>query len=123
MPLLSRVALPEKFQMGIFSFFTGNKKNKQIADFLERGCIIADVRTPQEFAQGHIQGAKNFPLQQLGSQVNKIKSTGKPVITCCRSGMRSASAASLLSSVGVETINGGAWNSLNQTIKKKKQTI
>ena len=73
---------------------------------------IVDVRTPQEFNSGHIKGSINIPVQSLSSQLKKIKKD-KPVITCCASGMRSATAASVLKSAGfTEVYNGGGWNSL-----------
>ena len=55
----------------------------------------------------------NITLNDLSSSVNKIKKN-VPIITCCASGMRSASAKSTLSSLGFkEVYNGGGWMSLN----------
>jgi phage shock protein E len=77
-----------------------------------RGAQIIDVRTPGEFKSGHIRGAVNIPLQTIASQMGRIKKD-KPVITCCASGMRSASAKSILRSNGFEEVhNGGGWMSL-----------
>jgi phage shock protein E len=85
---------------------------KMVAD----GAVILDVRTPQEFNSGHIKGAMNIPVQDLGSQLKRIKKD-KPVITCCASGMRSATAASVLKSAGfTEVYNGGGWNSLENKL-------
>lgn len=106
--------------MGLLSFLFGNNKSKQIRTFLARNAVIIDVRTPEEFKQGHIHGALNIPLQQISVQMIKVKQLNKPVITCCRSGMRSASAAGLLKSSGIECINGGAWDSLKEAIKSNK---
>jgi rhodanese-related sulfurtransferase len=80
------------------------------------GAQIIDVRSAEEFKSGHIAGAKNIPLQTLSKNLNKIHK-GKPVITCCASGMRSANANNLLKSNGYESYNGGGWYSLNQKIK------
>lgn len=80
------------------------------------GAQIIDVRSAEEFKSGHVSGAKNIPLQTLAKNLHKINK-GKPVITCCASGMRSASANSLLKSNGYESYNGGGWHSLNQKIK------
>ena len=85
-------------------------------DLVSRGAQIIDVRTPGEFKTGHIRGAVNIPLQSISSQTARIKK-GKPVITCCASGMRSASAKSILKSNGfVEVYNGGGWMSLRVKI-------
>jgi len=85
-------------------------------EIIKRGGIIVDVRTPGEFSSGHIKGSINLPLQSLQSNLTKIKKD-KPVITCCASGMRSASAKSILSSNGfLEVYNGGGWFSLNRKV-------
>ena len=80
------------------------------------GAIIIDVRTKGEYAGGHIKGSVNIPLNTLAANLGKIKKD-KPVITCCASGMRSASAKSLLKSNGFkEVYNGGGWSSLQSKI-------
>lgn len=84
---------------------------------LANGAVIIDVRSPQEFATGHIDGAKNIPLSQIGQHSSQLKQAGKPVITCCASGMRSASAASQLRNAGIEAVNGGGWYGLATKLK------
>ena len=86
------------------------------AALVKEGAQIIDVRSTGEFASGHIKGSINIPLQVLESNLAKIKKD-KPVITCCASGMRSASAKSILLSKGYSTVyNGGGWNSLIRKI-------
>lgn len=97
--------------MGIFSFLFGNK-NKKIQDFKSREAIILDVRTKGEYDSGAIPGSKHIPLQQVTTRVAEIKKWNKPIITCCASGVRSGSAASLLRAQGIEAMNGGGWQSL-----------
>lgn len=84
---------------------------------VNEGAQIIDVRTKQEFQDGHIRVSKNIPLNELASGCSKLDKT-KPVITCCASGMRSASAKSILKSKGFEAYNGGGWMSLQGKIKK-----
>ena len=85
-------------------------------ELLKRQASIIDVRTKGEYSGGHIKGSINIPLNNLDSQLSKIKK-GKPVITCCASGMRSASAKGILKSKGyTEVYNGGSWMSLNNKI-------
>ncbi len=80
------------------------------------GAQIIDVRTPGEFKTGHIQGSINIPLQSLPGNLSKIKKD-KPVITCCASGMRSASAKNILKSAGFSEVhNGGGWSSLKSKL-------
>lgn len=86
------------------------------AALLEKGAVIIDVRTKGEYQGGHIKGSVNIPLQVLESNLSKIRKD-KPVITCCASGMRSASAKSILKSKGyTEVYNGGGWMSLQHKI-------
>lgn len=83
---------------------------------MKNGAQIVDVRTPAEFRGGHIEGAQNIPLQALGQHLGKLDKN-KPVITCCASGMRSASAKNILKKSGfAEVYNGGGWQSLNAKI-------
>ena len=80
------------------------------------GAIIIDVRTKGEFAGGHIKGSVNIPLNLLAGNLGKIKKD-VPIITCCASGMRSASAKSILKSNGfTEVYNGGGWSGLQSKI-------
>ena len=82
------------------------------SDLMKKGAQIIDVRTPGEFNAGHIKGSINIPLQNVQNNLSKIK-RDKPVITCCASGMRSASAKRILKSNGYKHVhNGGGWNSL-----------
>lgn len=101
--------------MGLFDFLFGNK-TKKVQDFKNRGAIILDVRTPEEFKAGAIQGAKNIPLSQIRARIGEIKKWGAPVICYCRSGARSGSAASILRNQGIEAMNGGGWYSLSKKI-------
>lgn len=101
--------------MGLLSNLFGKKK-KKIEDFVSRGAIIIDVRSKGEYNGGAIPGSKNIPLQTIASKTDTIKKWNKPVITCCASGMRSASAASMLKAKGIEVINGGGWFSLSKKL-------
>ncbi len=78
----------------------------------ENGAIIIDVRSPQEYDHGHIQGSKNIPLDKIQREIITIKNMNKPIITVCRSGSRSGMAKRMLQNAGVEVYNGGPWNVL-----------
>ena len=56
--------------------------------------------------------SNTFRLKQITNALGTIKKFQKPVIVCCRSGMRSAQAASILKNNGIEVMNGGGWESL-----------
>lgn len=83
---------------------------------VKQGAVILDVRSPAEYKQGHIKGSINAPLNDLSRHMSKLKKENT-VITCCASGMRSASAKSILKSNGFTQVhNGGGWSSLQNKI-------
>jgi phage shock protein E len=85
-----------------------------MGELIQNGALILDVRTKSEFASGHPKGAINIPLQELSSGLKKIKSKDQVIVTCCASGMRSASAKGILKNAGFANVhNGGAWTNLS----------
>lgn len=97
-------------------FFGGNPVDYTM--LMKEGATIVDVRTSGEYASGHIKGSVNIPVDKLSQSLGKLKDKNKPVITCCASGMRSATAKSILQSNGYEKVyNGGAWHRLNMKIQ------
>ena len=88
------------------------------AQLMADGAIILDVRSNGEYSTGHIENSVNIPVDKLAANLNKLKSKDKPIITCCASGMRSASAKGILKTNGYANVyNGGAWQNLNNRIK------
>lgn len=84
---------------------------------VKNGALILDVRSKGEYDGGHIKGAINIPVDQLRNNLNKLKDRNQPIITCCASGMRSATAKSLLTGSGYkEVYNGGGWMSLRNQL-------
>jgi len=80
-------------------------------ELLENGAVLIDVRTPGEFAIGNAPGSKNVPLDKIMHKVKNLEKIGKPIVLCCRSGMRSGRATSMLKRHGIENVhNGGPWN-------------
>jgi phage shock protein E len=61
--------------------------------------ILLDVRTPEEFASGHIAGAVNIPVQDLTRLMSELPQD-LPLVIYCRSGNRSAQAVSILGEAG-----------------------
>lgn len=87
------------------------------AELVKNGGIIVDVRTKGEYSSGHIKGSVNIPLDQLSVNLSKFKDKNQAIITCCASGMRSASGKSILKSNGYSNVhNGGSWISLRNKI-------
>lgn len=102
--------------MNLLKLFGIKSQKEKIAEFVSRGAIVLDVRTPAEYKHGHIKGSINIPLDKLGSKSKELAKKGKPVIACCRSGMRSRSALMTLKSNHIEAMNGGAWTSLQRML-------
>ena len=102
--------------MGLLSIFGIKSKVEQVKEMLEEGAIIIDVRTPQEYNEGHIANSLNIPVQQIEARVSTIKKKGKPVILCCKSGGRAGTAKSVLQRNGIKCMNGGSWGGLNYMI-------
>jgi rhodanese-related sulfurtransferase len=102
--------------MGILDFLGFGTKTNDVQEYVQKGAIILDVRTPAEFKDGHIKGSKNIALQTLNGQVETIKKWNKPIIACCKSGMRSTQATSILKQNGIDCINGGGWTSLENKL-------
>jgi rhodanese-related sulfurtransferase len=67
--------------------------------------VILDVRTAEEFATGHIPGAINIPVDQIGARLAELEaSKGKTIVTYCRSGRRAATALATLHAAGFEKL-------------------
>lgn len=76
--------------------------------------VLVDVRTPGEFASGHVPGAQNIPLDTLSGKMAELEAwKSGEVYVICQSGGRSAQASSSLAKAGFHTVNiqGGtaAW--------------
>jgi rhodanese-related sulfurtransferase len=61
--------------------------------------LLIDVRTPEEFASGHIDGAVNIPVDSLQNRLNEVPDD-QPIVVYCRSGNRSATASQILAQAG-----------------------
>lgn len=84
---------------------------------IKEGALILDVRSKGEFSSGHIKNAINIPVDQLSSQLVKLKDKNQCIICCCASGMRSGNAKRILESNGYKTVyNGGGWSSLQHKL-------
>ncbi|HWB63233.1 MAG TPA: rhodanese-like domain-containing protein [Chitinophagales bacterium] len=103
--------------MSFFRNLFGLAPEADFADLVNnKGATIVDVRTRAEYSGGHIKGSVNIPLDQIHQHVGKLKNK-QPIVTCCCSGARSASATSILKSNGLEAYNGGGWASLNSKVR------
>ncbi|QSQ11234.1 rhodanese-like domain-containing protein [Myxococcus landrumensis] len=72
--------------------------------WVESGALLLDVRTPEEFAEGHLPGALNIPVDLLSERLGELGSPETPVVVYCRSGKRSTRAETLLKERGFQQV-------------------
>lgn len=90
---------------------------KDLDQLIGRGAVILDVRTPQEYATGHIEGSVNISLGTIRERYTELD-TAQTYITVCSHGLRSVKVQQLLEERGFKHVyNGGAWADLEQTMK------
>lgn len=94
--------------------FSKKDATNEIKEYLEKGAVILDVRTLEEWNEGHSDGAKHIVLTTIPLNVDEIKSWNKPVIAVCKSGGRSGQATQFLTNHGLDVINGGPWQNVDQ---------
>ena len=86
--------------------------------------VVVDVREPEEFAAGHVTGARNLPLSQLEEKLGAlVKKKTLPVVLVCETGARSHRAVALAKKLGYEqaqAMAGGlkAWKAANLPVEK-----
>ncbi len=78
---------------------------EDVKDLPRDGSVtLLDVRTPREYAGGHIEGFRNIPVDELRERLREIE-PGKPVYVICQSGLRSYIACRILAGHGYEAYN------------------
>ena len=82
--------------MGLHEFFNAHKTMK-------KDDVILDVRRPEEFAEGHIENARNIPVDQVASHVDELKKYSTVYIHCKRGG-RAKTAYEALSNAGLSNL-------------------
>jgi rhodanese-related sulfurtransferase len=88
----------------------------------EKGIVI-DVSEPEEFAQGHVAGARNVPLGSLDGAKNLPTNKALPLVVVCPTGARANRAAGILRKLGfanASALGGGlaSWRQANLPIEK-----
>jgi len=83
----------------------GKVSPEKARQLVASGARLVDVRSPGEFAGGHLTGALNIPVGELGTRMGEVGDKTKPVVLYCASGMRSASAAGMLRRAGFADVH------------------
>ena len=106
--------------MNFFNLFVRKDINEGIERYLkEENAVLLDVRTNEEYADGHIEGSINLPIGEIDRAGTVIADKDAPVYVCCRSGKRSERAAAYLKGNGYTKVNDiGGILSYNGTLVK-----
>ena len=99
--------------MGFFDFLRRPDMDAGVEQCRQTpGALLLDVRTEGEYAEGHIPGAKNLPLQSLEGIATVAPTKDTPLFLYCRSGARSGQATSQLQRMGYTRVTniGGIMN-------------
>ena len=88
----------------------GRVSGPQARGLVADGAFLLDVRTPDEFSSGHLEGATNIPVQELATRIAEIPQ-GRAIVVYCRSGNRSGRARAMLEGAGHTVHDLGAMSS------------
>lgn len=103
--------------MGFLQQLFAGDTSTDVKRHIAAGAFLVDVRTPGEFAQGHVKGSVNIPLDTLPTNLSKFKDK-QHIIVFCLSGGRSGQAKSFLEQNGFTNVtNGGTWHNVNQFVQ------
>lgn len=85
-------------------------------NLIKNGAFLVDVRTPAEWAEGHVNNSVNIPLDTVENSIDLFKGKDQ-IIVFCRSGNRSGQAKVILEQHGIANVtNGGTWQDIKQYI-------
>ena len=107
--------------MGLFNFFRNTTDiNTSVAEYETNvGAVLLDVRTADEYRDGHIDGSVNIPLDRISSVENTVKDKSTPLYVHCLSGGRSGQAVSYLKQIGYTNVKniGGISSYRGKVVK------
>ncbi|MDP3277150.1 MAG: rhodanese-like domain-containing protein [Deltaproteobacteria bacterium] len=84
---------------------SGDVAGSEARQLVSAGARLVDVRSPGEFASGHLEGAINVPVQELGQRMGELEPKSAPIVIYCLSGTRSAQASRMLKSAGFAQVH------------------
>ena len=79
---------------------TPKELSEKARELVGQGWVLLDVRTPEEYRQGHPEAARNIPVQELPQRMAEVGPPGTRVVVYCQAGGRSARAVELLRAAG-----------------------
>ena len=106
--------------MSLLGFMKRPDINQGVEEYRAReGAVLLDVRTPEEYAEGHVPGSVNVPLQSIDKVASALADKTKTVFVYCRSGARSSQAVAFMKQMGyTEVHNIGGILDYNGKVEK-----
>jgi rhodanese-related sulfurtransferase len=112
------------YESRVHSLAAASVSAQELIRLMNQGALVLDIRKPDEFALGHVSGAKHLPSDQVsnaGDQFKRFKD--KPVVVYCDSGSLAAAAVRKLTELGFTkafTLRGGfaGWRADNLPVAK-----
>lgn len=106
--------------MGFFNIFKHKDINRGVEEYrASPGALLLDVRTPQEYREGHIPGSKNIPLQTMNTAASIVRNKETPLYVYCYSGSRSSQAVHMLQRTGyVNVTNIGGFSAYSGKVER-----
>lgn len=106
--------------MGLFDMLKQKDINEGIKEYQSvSGAVLLDVRTPQEYQEGHIPKSKNVPLQMINKITSVVGTKETPLFVYCYSGSRSSQAVNALKRMGyTNVINIGGISSYTGKVER-----
>jgi phage shock protein E len=83
---------------------TPQELSAQARAMVKAGAVLLDVRTREEFAHGHLDGARNIPVQELQQRISEVGLATTSVVVHCHAGQRSRAAAQILRGAGFQEV-------------------
>jgi phage shock protein E len=118
------------FAVGLVAIFFWLRGSRQISthdalEQLKRGALVIDVRTPGEFASGHLANAINLPLDEIEASIpRRVRDKNQAMLLHCQSGVRSGVARKKLIALGYPNVfNLGSYARAAQIVNEKFATF
>lgn len=103
---------------GLRSALLGDASPDDVERVLRQGATVVDIRSAEEYAQGHVPGSLHIPLSTLLHNLSSIPKD-RPVVTCNAEDALSATAAEILFAHGFRAYDGGGWTKVAKLLDKK----
>lgn len=105
----------------LFSNLFATTDDPKLVELIKKGAFLVDVRTPAEFAESHVPGSVNIPLDKIPSQLARFKGKDN-IVVFCRSGNRSSQAKAILERNGFKNVvNGGTYMAVGKAVEESKK--